>query len=180
MGNRLLFGVKIISQCKGSEHLLKCLSEGLLIGPLLGPHRHGPKSLTSLGGVCCLINPGFQQVLTQSWWAGERRREKVQLKIGSQARIKAPKNNNFWVSLVAQMVKICLQCRNRVRSLSQEDPLEKRMATHSSILAWRIPWTEEPDKGNLLAIYLDPESKEISQSENKDSKCFSWWNVLRD
>jgi len=31
-----------------------------------------------------------------------------------------------------------------VRSLDQEDPLEKRMATYSSILAWRIPWTEEP------------------------------------
>ena len=35
-----------------------------------------------------------------------------------------------------------------VQSLSQEDPLEKGMATHSSILAWRIPWTEEP--GGLL------------------------------
>ena len=32
----------------------------------------------------------------------------------------------------------------RVRSVGQEDPLEKGMATHSSILAWRIPWTEEP------------------------------------
>ena len=31
-----------------------------------------------------------------------------------------------------------------VRSLGQEDPLEKEMATHSSIVAWRIPWTEEP------------------------------------
>ena len=31
-----------------------------------------------------------------------------------------------------------------VQSLSQEDPLEKEMATHSSILAWEIPWTEEP------------------------------------
>ena len=31
-----------------------------------------------------------------------------------------------------------------VQSVSQEDPLEKEMATHSSILAWRIPWTEEP------------------------------------
>ena len=31
-----------------------------------------------------------------------------------------------------------------VQSLDQEDPLEKEMATHSSILAWRIPWTEEP------------------------------------
>ena len=33
----------------------------------------------------------------------------------------------------------------RVRSLSQKDPLEEEMATHSSILAWRIPWTGEPD-----------------------------------
>ena len=32
----------------------------------------------------------------------------------------------------------------QVRSLGQEDPLEKGMATHSSTLAWRIPWTEEP------------------------------------
>ena len=33
-----------------------------------------------------------------------------------------------------------------VRSLSQEDPLEKEMATHSSTLAWKIPWTEEPGR----------------------------------
>ena len=37
-----------------------------------------------------------------------------------------------------------------VRSLGQEDPLEKGMATHSSILAWRIPWREEP--GGLQAM----------------------------
>ena len=38
----------------------------------------------------------------------------------------------------------------QVRSLSQEDPLEKGMTTHSSILAWRIPWTEKP--GGLQSI----------------------------
>ena len=38
----------------------------------------------------------------------------------------------------------------QVRSLGQEDPLEEGMATHSSILAWRIPWTEEP--GGLQSI----------------------------
>ena len=38
----------------------------------------------------------------------------------------------------------------QVRSLGQEDPLEKEMATHSSTLAWRIPWTEEP--GGLQSI----------------------------
>ena len=34
----------------------------------------------------------------------------------------------------------------QIQSLGQEDPLEKGMATHSSILAWRIPWTEEPGR----------------------------------
>ena len=37
-----------------------------------------------------------------------------------------------------------------VRSLGQEDPLEKEMATHSSILAWKIPWTAEPG-GSMLS-----------------------------
>ena len=37
------------------------------------------------------------------------------------------------------------KAETRVQSLAQEDPLEEEMATHSSILAWEIPWTEEPD-----------------------------------
>ena len=50
-----------------------------------------------------------------------------------------------WASLVAQMVKNLPAVRVPwVQSLGQEDPLEKEMAIHSSILAWRIPWTEEP------------------------------------
>ena len=47
-----------------------------------------------------------------------------------------------WASLVVQMVKNLQE--TRVQNLSWQDPLEKGMATHSSILAWRIPWTEEP------------------------------------
>ena len=48
--------------------------------------------------------------------------------------------------MVVQMVKYPPAMQETwVRSLGQEDPLEKGMATHSSILAWRIPWTEEPD-----------------------------------
>ena len=38
------------------------------------------------------------------------------------------------------------KAEDQFQSLDWEDPLEKGMATHSSILAWRIPWTEEPDK----------------------------------
>ena len=47
---------------------------------------------------------------------------------------------------VAQLVKnLPAVQETRVQSLGQKDPLEKEMANHSSILAWRIPWTEEPD-----------------------------------
>ena len=48
----------------------------------------------------------------------------------------------YWVSLVAQRLKhLPAMWETRVQSLGWEDPLEKEMATHSSILAWRIPWT---------------------------------------
>ena len=48
---------------------------------------------------------------------------------------------------MAQMVKnLPAMQETWVQSLGWEDPLEKEVATHSSILAWRIPWTEEPDR----------------------------------
>ena len=51
----------------------------------------------------------------------------------------------YWPSLVTQMVKnLFAVWETGVQSLSGEDALEKEMATHSSIFAWRIPWTEEP------------------------------------
>ena len=51
----------------------------------------------------------------------------------------------FWASLVAQSVKnLPAVQETRVQSLGWEDPLEKEMATHSSILSWKISWTEEP------------------------------------
>ena len=50
-----------------------------------------------------------------------------------------------WASLLAQMVKnLPAMQETWFQSLGQEDPLEEGMATHPSILAWRIPWTEEP------------------------------------
>ena len=53
----------------------------------------------------------------------------------------------FWASLVAQMVKrLSAMQETRVQSLGWEDPLEKEMVTHSSILAWKFPWTEEPGR----------------------------------
>ena len=51
----------------------------------------------------------------------------------------------FWASLVAQMVKrLPTMQGTRLQSLGREDPLEKEIATHCIIHAWKIPWTEEP------------------------------------
>ena len=60
-------------------------------------------------------------------------------------------------SLVAQRVK-CLPAmwKTWVRSPGLEDPLEKEMATHSSILAWKMPWTEEPGRLQSMATSLLP------------------------
>jgi len=58
---------------------------------------------------------------------------------------------HIWAFLVAQMVKKLSAMRETwVPSLGQEDLLEKGMATHSCMLAWRIPWTEEP--GGLQSV----------------------------
>ena len=59
----------------------------------------------------------------------------------------------FGASLVAQMVKrLSAVQETQVRSLGWEDPLENEMAAHSSILAWKIPWTVE--RGRLLSMEL--------------------------
>ena len=51
------------------------------------------------------------------------------------------------VSLIAQLVNHLPAMQDtQVQFLGREDPLEKEMETHSSILAWRIPWTEEPNR----------------------------------
>ena len=66
--------------------------------------------------------------------------------VGFRAHLKS-----VWAPLVAQIIKNPPAMQETwVSSLGWEDPLEEGMATHSSILAWRIPWTEEP--GGLRSI----------------------------
>ena len=63
-----------------------------------------------------------------------------------RATVQGVTRAGYGASLVAQTVKHLPAMREtRVQSLSREDPLEKEMAAHSSILAWRIPWTKDPD-----------------------------------
>ena len=60
-----------------------------------------------------------------------------------------------WASLVAQTVKNPPAMRETwVGSLSWEDPLEEGMATHSRILAWKVPWTEEPGELQSMGLQM--------------------------
>ena len=64
-----------------------------------------------------------------------------------------PFNLIIWASLVAQTVKrLPAMLETWVQFLGQEDPLEKEMAIHSSTLAWKIPWTEEPDRLQSMGL----------------------------
>ena len=62
----------------------------------------------------------------------------------------------LFIFLVAQMVKTVMQ-ETWVQSLGWEDPLEKEMATHSSTLAWEIPWMEVP--GGLQSMVLQSQAQ---------------------
>ena len=51
----------------------------------------------------------------------------------------------------------------RVQSLGQEDPLEEEITTHSSILAWRTPWTEEPGRLQFFSGHTELDTTEVTQ-----------------
>ena len=74
----------------------------------------------------------------------------------------------LWASLVVQIKNVPAMQETWVHSLGWEDPLEKGMATHSSVLAWRIPWTEEP--GGLQSMG--------SQSQTRLSNFLSFFSLL--
>ena len=89
-----------------------------------------------------------------------------------------------WASLVAQTVKNLPAVQaTQPQSLGWEDPLEKEMATHSSIPAWRIPWTEEP--GRLQSMGLQRAGHDqvtntfifIAELQNRPPRDISTWYV---
>ena len=77
------------------------------------------------------------------WEQGEIRGRKTERTVS----IKDGQTHQYEASLIAQSVQnLPAVQETQVRFLGQEDPLEKEMAIHSNIFAWRIPWTEEPGR----------------------------------
>ena len=71
---------------------------------------------------------------------------------------------NFWASLVAQLVKnLPAMWETWIQSLGWEDPLEEGMTNHSSILVWRIPWTEEPGRPQFTGLQRVGHNKRLSK-----------------
>ena len=80
--------------------------------------------------------------------------------------------NVLWASLVAQMVKNPPTMQEtQVQSLGQEDPLEKEMATHSSILARKIPWTDEPAGLQSMESQESDMTEQLKLSINPFCEC---------
>ena len=78
------------------------------------------------------------------------------LEIYAVGVLKSYNNRDFFPSFLTQMVKnlpAIQENQNTGQSLGWEDPLEKDMATHSSIQAWRIPWTEEPGRLQFIGLH---------------------------
>ena len=85
--------------------------------------------------------------------------------------------------LVAQMVKdLPAMQETWIWSLGWKDPLEKEMATHSSILAWRIPWTEEPDRLQFMKLqswtWLSTHTQPIRQFPTREGEIQLYWRLL--
>ena len=106
----------------------------------------------TVSNLCAMQEPGFRlwiwkilwrrgQLPTPVFWPGE-----FHGLYGSRGHKESDKTATFTLaSLVAQTVKnLPAMWQTWVRSLGREDPLEKEVAVHSSILAWEIPWTEKP------------------------------------
>ena len=89
-------------------------------------------------------------------------------------------SKNTWASLIAQLVQNPPAMQETpVQLLGREGPLEKRMATHSSILAWRIPWTEESGRLQFMGSRGSDMTEQLNHHHSVNYVSFSLSRVCK-
>ena len=116
-----------------------------MLGGIGGRRRRGRQRMGWLGGMTNSMDVSSSGVMDrEAWRAAIYGVAKSPTRLSDCTEVLAV---IYWSSLVAQRVKrLPAMQETWVRSLGQEDPLEKEMATHSSTLAWKIPSTEKPGR----------------------------------